>query len=117
MAYSFRILFSLLVIIFCFLALGDILSGSESLIISFLILGLSALWFGYLIKPFKAPKFITFFLIFLASVVLHNFASRFLQTEECFFFSLALLSLLASIIFCLVFIFKRAKNLIKKRKK
>jgi len=112
-----KIILSIFVYFFCVLALSDVLSGGEPLVDEFVILGLGAFWTAYLIKPFKLPKFLMAFLIFLISSVLHNIISHLLKIEETFFFSLALLSFLASFILCLVFIFKKIKSLIKKRGK
>ena len=91
------------------MALGDVLSGGEPLVDELIILGLGAIWTAYLIKPFKLPRFAAFFLIFLICAVLHNIIAHLLITEETFFFTIALLSLLISIILFPTFLSKKIK--------
>lgn len=112
-----KIALSIPIFIFCLLALADILSGGEPLIDEFIILGLGITWFIYLKKPFKPPRFLTAFIIFLGSSVLHNIISYLIHFEEPVFFFLALLSFATSVILFLIFIFKRLKNVLKKKKK
>ncbi|MFC1711374.1 hypothetical protein ACFLZ1_02180 [Patescibacteria group bacterium] len=114
-----KILVSIVVFIFFFLALGDIVEGSgESLIDEFFVLGLSIIWFVYLIKPFKPPKFLIAFLLFILSTVLHNVISYLLKTEEPVFFILSLIFLLVSIALLFIFIFSLIKgNFFKKKNK
>ena len=104
-----KIILSISVYIFCLMALADVLSGGEPLVDEFVILGLGAFWTAYLIKPFKLPKFLKAFLIFLVSAVLHNIISHLSKTEETLFFTLALLSFLLSLILFLTLIFKKTK--------
>lgn len=105
-----KIIITVPVFVFCLLAMADVLSGGEPLIDETVILGMGALWFAYLIKPFKPPAFLLAFLLFLASTVIHNIVSHLLQTEEPFFFITALLSLAVALILLLVFIFKKARE-------
>jgi len=105
-----KIIFSVPIYIFSLLALADVLSGGEPLIDEFIILGLGAIWTAYLARSFKAPKFFLAFLIFLVNAVLHNVISHLLGTEEAFFFILALLSFVISVILFLTFLFKKFKN-------
>jgi len=96
------------------MALGDVLSGGEPLIDEFIILGLGAIWTAYLIKPFRLPRFVTFFLIFLICAVLHNIIAHLLMTEETFFFTIALLSFVISAVLLTIFLYKKAKVITKR---
>jgi len=105
-----KIIFSIPVIVFCLLALADVLSGGEPLIDEFIILFLGGLWFLYLKKPFKLPKFIIAFLVAIGCSVLHNIISHLLKVEEPVFFLATLISFAASVILLLIFLFKKIKS-------
>jgi len=112
-----KIILSIPVFSLFVLALSNILAGEKQLIDELVVVGLALVWLVYLIKPFKSPKFFLAFLIFIVNVILHNFLSYLLKVEEPVFFSLALLSLLFSVILLLLFVFNKLKELIKKVKK
>ena len=107
-----KILLSIPITIFCFLALADILSGGEPLIDEFIVLSLGVTWFIWLKTQFKPPKFLIAFLVFLISVVLHNVISHLLKFEEPIFFILSLFFLAASIILLAVFIIKKIEKFV-----
>lgn len=109
-----KIILSIPVFIFYLLALADILNGRELLIGEFIILGLGGIWFVYLIKPFKPPKFLIGFWVFLISVVLHNVIFYLLKFEEPVFFFLSLFSFTTSVILFFTFIIKKVLKVTKK---
>lgn len=113
----FKIILSIPIFIFFFLALGDILSGGEPLVDEFIIVFMTGIWVVWLKKEFKLPKFLKAFLIFLGSSVLHNVLSHLLRFEEPVFFFLALFSLAAGFILLLFFLGGKIRALFKKLKK
>jgi len=110
-----KFIVSTFVILFCFTALHDILVGQKNTAIECIVLFFGVIWFIYLIHPFRPPKFLLAFFVFLISVVLHNVISFFIKTEEPVFFFLSLIALFLSFIWVVSSIVQKLRKLLFKK--
>ncbi len=114
LSFIVKILVSIFIILVCFTSLRDIFKGQKNTILECLILFLGAIWFIYLIHPFRLPKFFIAFLIFFISAVLHNIISYLAKAEEPVFFFLSLIALFMSFILAVSSIIQKLKKLLSK---